>query len=161
MPVPKKTPRGSGNPIIVERAGVVPVRKVKRAVFGPASEEEHDPQDDKAEDRDQLDAREPELSFTEERHGDDIQEQYNDQHDGDPDSDADGRFPVINDNGRRRGFGRDQHGIRIPVVPTVGKGETRINETFDEVWDGDAFHREVCDDLGQDAHDVPDHHHHG
>lgn len=162
VPVREEIARVAGSVVLFKSARIiVVVEPAHPRLVGPAAKEDDPADDDEATDEDELDTGKPELGLAKVAHGDNIEGQHDEQDDGDPDGNVDRDLPVLDDDASGDGLGADEHGVDVPVVPAGGEGETWVDETVDEVGDGDAAHGQVDDHLGEDVHDAPDDEHHG
>ncbi|SPQ18434.1 b29f935e-0d0f-448a-93c7-e4b30d5efc30 [Thermothielavioides terrestris] len=117
-PVGGEAPRRAGPDVFLEGARVMPVMEPDRSAGGCAAGHDDDAHDHQAEDRDELDAGEPELGLAKDRDGEDVQQQNHEQDDGDPDGRRDGRVPVLEQDGTGGRLCRNQDRIGVPVVPS-------------------------------------------
>lgn len=80
------------------------------------AQHDHEADDDQAHDGDELDTGEPELGFSEDANGDDVEEQDDAQVDDNPDSIRYGRGPVVQKNDSGGGFGGYKNRVGIPEI---------------------------------------------
>lgn len=81
------------------------------------------------------------LTFAKNFHCNDVEEEDDNEENGDPDSVVYRRFPVTQENSTSGCFGCYEDGIGVPVVPSCSKSQTGVDESLDEVGDGDSIHR--------------------
>lgn len=123
--------------IRLERSRIIPVSEAQAALaIRTAAQHDRETHDNETHDGDELDRGEPELSFTENPDRDNVQEQYDHKEDGDPDSAVDRRLPVVQKNRSCCRFCCDEDGVGVPVVPSSCECERRVDESLDEVRDG-------------------------
>lgn len=162
VPVAKKAASAAGGLVFDESSRGLPVVESKHAVrFGSTAKENDDTKNDEAHDGDELDTGEPKFGLTEEADGDNVEEKNNHQNDSDPYCNIDTGTPVVNDDTSGSGFGTNENGICVPVIPTSGKTKTWVNKAINEVRNSNTAHRQIRDHLGKAVHHDPDKHHHG
>lgn len=92
VPVAKKMTRSATGIVFRECAWIIPIAETSRSVLAN-TEGDAETENDQTHDSNQLDTGEPELSFTEDGDGNNVECESNEQYDKDPEPNADGRFP--------------------------------------------------------------------
>lgn len=121
-PVAEEAARRPGHEVRHERARFFPIPEPGPLMVRATSQHHDNAENNETDDREELDAGEPELGLAKERHGDDVQEQDHEQLYGDPYGHGDGLGPVLEDDGSGCDLGRYQHRVRIPVVVAGREG---------------------------------------
>ena len=121
---------------------IIPVAKPNPILGRPPAQINNKSKDKQADNRQDLDTREPELRLAIHRHIQHIQRNDHDQNDGDPKRDIDlpCALPILYDDRRSGEFCRDGHGVGEPSIPADGETEGAVDiasaELGDHTWDG-------------------------
>lgn len=138
-PKGQEAPGASADQVLLDGTVLLPVPEANGFVVGRAAAHDHQTGHDEAQDGDELDTGEPELGLTKDVDGKDVESQVDEEDDGDPDGGGHWGGPVIQNNGACRGFGCNENGVGVPVVPACCEGQTGLDEAFDKVGDGGTF----------------------
>ena len=104
----------------------------------PTAKVEDEGEEQEANDSNDLDRSEAELGLSINGHSENVQADNDDDDDGNPGGNVDtfGSMPELDDSRRRRDFGAESDGARIPVVPTDSKAHCVISITRAKLWNG-------------------------
>lgn len=156
---PDKTTGIARHQILVKGTGIFPVVEPKSLTVRTTAPEQNEGDHEQTDQGDNLDSREPKLGFTVEAHGEEVEGNNHDHHDGDPHGNVDGciGIPISNDQPGCRDLVGYQDSEGVPVEITHGETHATRDISKPVVTHGTTVNGEVSSNLGDGGDQPVDH----